>query len=711
MSGPPKKIVVLAAIMIALATSVLFWPAVRNDFVNLDDLDYVTNNHPVQSGLTLRTIQWAFTHTVSCNWHPLTLLSHALDCQLYGLQPWGHHLTSVLLHAANAALLYLLLYRLTGALWRSLFISLLFAWHPLRVESVAWVSERKDVLCGFFWLLTLLVYVEFVERKNAQNCRVKFFYGLTLIAFAFALMSKPMAVTLPFVLLLLDFWPLKRVPEFKFQRATLLPLVREKIPFFALAAVMSGVAFIVQRNGKAMGTLENLPFGLRTANALVSYLDYLAKFFCPVNLAVYYPYSHHLSWALVLAAGIILPAVSVLVWHLRVRSPYLLFGWFWFLGVLVPVIGLVQVGSQAMADRYTYLPSIGLFVALVWGLCELVSQNILLRNLLVAAGIFTLAGCWTLTRDQISFWHDGVTLFDHSLAVTVDNAIARNSLGDALVLAGRSGEAIRNLQVAVRLDPDLPELHNNLGNLLALQNHQDEAFAEFQTALRLEPDYADAHFNFGNALLARQRTDEAITEFQGAVRSDPDDRDAHYKLGNIFAAQNRLDAAIAEFQAAIRIAPDFLEARNNLGSLLTRAGQTDAAIAQFQETLRRKPDYAEAHYNLGLALMKLSHFDGAIGEFQLVTQLAPKFVPAYYSLGLAMEKSGRADAAAAEFETVIGMKPDHAAAHEKLGIILAASGKTDAAIAEFQEAVRLKPDYTEARTNLARALQIRNATP
>ncbi|HTB82592.1 MAG TPA: tetratricopeptide repeat protein [Candidatus Sulfotelmatobacter sp.] len=699
------------AILLAIATLALFWPATRNDFVNYDDPDYVTSNSHVQSGLKLQTFEWAFTGTVSCNWHPLTLLSHALDCQLYGLQPRGHHLTSVLLHAANAALLYLFLQRLTGSPWRSLFASLLFAWHPLRVESVAWIAERKDVLCGFFWLLTLLAYVGFVARKNTENSRAKCFYGLALLTYAFALLSKPMAVTLPFVLLLLDFWPLKRISELKFQTPNLPAIVREKIPFFFLAAVMSTVAFIVQRNGQAMQTFENLPFSLRVANALVAYVEYLGKFFCPENLAIYYPYSRNLPWALVLSAGLVLLAVSTLAWRARGRFPYFLFGWLWFLGTLVPVIGLVQVGSQAMADRYTYLPSIGLLVGLIWGLNELVSRKIILRNIIFAAAIPTLAGCWILTRQQISFWRDGETLFTHALAVTEDNAAARNGLGFALVKKGRLDEAMPEFTDAIRIAPDFVEPHNNLGNLFALQNRPAEAFAEFQTALQLKPDYADAHFNFGNALLAQDRADEAAAEFQAAARLNPDDREAHYKLGNIFAAQNSVEGAIAEFQAAVRIAPDYFEARNNLGSLLMRAGQTDAAIAQFQETIRRKPDYAEAHYNLGLALMKVSRFEGAISEFQVVTRLAPKFVPAYYSLGLALEKSGRADAAGAEFQTVIGMKPDHAAAHDKLGIILAASGKTDAAIAEFQEAVRLKPDYGEAQTNLARALQIRNATP
>ena len=707
----------LLAFVLGLTTFALFWPATGNDFVNFDDMDYVTTNHQVQSGLTWRTVQWAFTHTVSCNWHPLALLSHALDCQLYGLQPWGHHLTSVLLHAANAVLFFLLLHRLTGSLWRSLFAGLLFAWHPLRVESVVWISERKDVLCGFFWLLTLLTYVRFTELSTpsspgsgaTRSSKAKVFYSLTLAMFACALMSKPMAVTLPFVLLLLDFWPLKRVATEGWRAAGNKKLVFEKVPFFILAAVISGIAFIVQHNGKATQTLEHLPFGPRITNALVSYLDYIAKLFFPVNLAIYYPHAASLSWALVLAAVIILAGVSVLAWRNRSRFPYLLVGWFWFLGVLVPVIGLVQVGAQAMADRYTYLPSLGLLMALIWGLSELVSHKIVLRYILVGCGICALAGCWVLTRQQISYWHDGVTLFEHSLAVTADNAVARNTLGSALVLAGRNEEALHDFEAAIRLTPDYPELHNNYGNLLALQGRQDEAFAEFQTALKLKPDYADAHFNYGNALLSRQRTVEAIAEFQTVLRVDPDDREAYYKLGNIFAAQNRLDDAIAEFQEAVRIAPDFCEARNNLGSLLNRAGQTDAAIAQFQAAIRYRPGYTEAHYNLGLALMKASQLDGAIEEFQTAARLTPDFVPAHYSLGLALEKAGRAEDAAAEFQTVIKLKPDNAAAHDKLGIILAGAGKLDAAIAEFQEAVRLKPDYAEAQANLVRALAARSA--
>jgi tetratricopeptide (TPR) repeat protein len=711
MPASRKNSVWLPAVLIALATFALFWPATRNGFVNYDDPDYVTSSIHVQAGLTAQTFQWAFTHTVSGNWHPLTLLSHAFDCQLYGLQPRGHHLTSILLHGINAALLFLLLRRLTSALWRSLFVALFFAWHPLRVESVAWIAERKDVLCGFFWLLALLAWTEFVERKNAQNSRAKFFYGATLLAFTLALLSKPMAVTLPFVLLLLDFWPLKRMTDFKFKTPELPPLVREKIPFFLLALVMSAVAFLAQLNGDAVQSLGKLPFGLRAANALVAYADYLGKIFWPADLSIFYPHPGHLPWPPVLLAGIFLAAVSVIVWRARGRFPFLLSGWFWFLGVLVPVIGLVQVGSQAMADRYTYLPSVGVFVISVWGAHELAAGKSFLRKIFFVGGIFALAGCWILTRQQIGYWRDSETLFTHALAVTADNAIARNGLGFALVKQGRLAEAAPDFADAIRLSPDYVEPHNNLGNLLALQNRTDDAIAEFQTALRLRPNYADAHFNYGNALLAQHRGDEAIAQFQAAAQLNPDDYEAHYKLGNLFVSQNRIADAITEFQEAVRISPDYFEAHNNLGNLLARIGRMDAASAQFQEAIRRKPDYAEAHYNLGLMRIKTSRLDEAIEEFQTVTRLAPEFVPAHYSLGLALEKSGLADAAAAEFQIVIKLKPDHAAAHNRLGAILAVSGKQDAAIAEFQEAVRLKPDFSEALTNLARALQIKQPGP
>ena len=596
----------LLAVLLVLATVALYWPAMRCGFINLDDPDCVTENHHIQGGLTWEGVKWAFSDTEQhAYWAPLTWLSHEVACQFFGLNPWGHHLINVLLHAANTALVFLVFRRLTGATWRSLMLAALFGWHPLRVESVAWVTERADVLSTLFWMLALLAYASYAQKSevrgqksgtnlpNPKSFLLVPFYWLSLFFFALGLMSKAMLVTMPFVLLLLDWWPLERLRSGSVWR-----LVREKIPFFALASVMSVVTFMAQKQGGAVRSVEYLPLGARVGNALISYCRYLGKMFWPTDLAVFYPHPWYWPLGKVLLAGMILSSISVLLFVKRSRYPYSLMGWLWFVGTLVPVIGLVQVGGQAMADRFTYVPSLGVLILSVWGAYELVRGWHYRAIAFLVAGSMAIAFCLALTRQQLGYWKDSEILFRHTVEVTKNNYIAYNNIGDALLNKGQTDEAMRQFQEAIRINPDDAEAHYNLGVALFKKNQPGEAVSQFQEAIRIKPNYAQARNNLGTALVSQGQTDNAVSQFQEALRLNPDYAEAHYNLGVALFNQGQAGNAVSQFQEAIRLKPDYAEAHYNLGVVLLKQGQTDGAISQFQEAIRLKPDIAGAQSNL-----------------------------------------------------------------------------------------------------------------
>jgi len=627
----------LVAAVLALVTLTLYWQATHHDFINYDDDEYVTSNIHVQNGLTVENITWAFLHPVSANWHPVTMLSHMLDCQVYGLKPWGHHLTSLMLHVFNTVLVFLLLRRITGALWRSALVAALFAWHPLHVESVAWVAERKDVLSGFFGLLTLFFYIRFAQSET-QNSKSKIqYYLISLFFFALGLMSKAMLVTWPFIMLLLDYWPLRRfeLSTLHSPLSTVLRLVREKIPFFALAAAAIVVTLVAQSG--AILSAENMPLGARVGNALISYCRYLGKMFWPTDLAIFYPHHRYRPLDEVFLAVLFLAGISVLLFVMRRRSPFLLMGWLWFVGTLVPVIGLVQVGGQAMADRYTYLPSLGLFILTIWGAHELARRWRYHVIMLSVAGSAVVILCLGATRQQLGYWQDSETLFGHALAVTEDNYVAHNNLGLALEKKGQTDEAVRQYQEALRLTPGFAEAHNNLGIALQNQGQIDEAMTQFQEALRLEPDNAEIHNNLGAALNQKGQTDEAIGQFQKALRLAPDNSDAHNNLGNALGMTGQTDEAVGQFREALRLNPGFAEAHNNLGIALRQRDQIDEALSQFQEAINLKPNNAEFHNNLGAILYQKGQTDEAIGQFQEALRLNPDYAQARNNLASALE--------------------------------------------------------------------------
>ncbi len=646
----------LIAVLLVLVTIALYWPAMRCDFINYDDPDYVTANPHVQGRLNWEGMRWAFSNTEQASyWAPLMWLSHMLACQFFGLNAWGHHLINVLLHAANTALVFLVFQRMTRATWRSLILAALFGWHPLRVESVAWVTERKDVLSTLFWMLTLFAYAKFVASSRVRDSKSKVWYAVALAMFVFGLMSKAMLVTMPCVLLLLDYWPLER---FKPGRAW--QLVMEKIPFFALAAAAGVVTFVVQKQGGAVKTVGNLPLEARFGNALISYCRYLGKMFWPADLAVFYPHPGYWPLEKVLLAGVFLCGISVLLFRERRRYPVLLMGWLWFVGTLVPVIQLVQSGGQAMADRFTYVPSLGVGILTIWGAYELTGRWRCHKTALAVSGSAAIILCLALTRQQLGYWKDSETLFRHTLEVTENNYLARKVFGDALCEKGRTGEAVSQFQEAIRLKPGYAPAHISLGIALLNQGHADGAISQFQEALRLNPDDARAHNNLGNALDKNGQTGAAISQYQEAIRLKPDDFGARYNLGIALLSQGQTGAAISQFQEAIRFKPDDADARINLGIALFKQGQTGGAISQYQEAIRLKPDDADAHYNLGIALFNQGQTDGAISQYQEAIRLKPDDADARISLGIALLKKGQTHEAISQYQEAIRLKPDDA---------------------------------------------------
>jgi protein O-mannosyl-transferase len=568
---------VLLCLLLACITLGIFWQIGDHQFINYDDPLYVTSNTHVKEGLTGENILWAFTTTAASNWHPLTWLSHMVDVEVFGLSPRGHHLMNVFIHTASALLLFLLLKQFTVPPWKSFFVAALFALHPLHVESVAWVAERKDVLSGFFWSLTLLFYAHYVKHRTLK------FYLLTLFSFVVGLLTKPMLVTSPLVMILMDYWPLNRFQSEDIPRAigglnrayeTLLTLLKEKIPFFLLSLLSAGVTIYAQKSGGTISFLESVPLTSRIGNALVAYATYIGKTIWPQDLAFLYPFPLSLPLWRVFASCVMLILVTIATIHLRRQKPYLLVGWLWFLITLVPVIGFIQVGSQSMADRYTYIPLIGLFIMASWGVPDL------LRGLRYRSAILVTLSCVVIfalaltTWRQLGYWKDNISLYRHTLDVTSNNYIILNNLGIALAERGEMDAAIQAYQEALRIWPRSVKAHVNLGAALAGQGKLDEAISHYSEALRLKPDDALARTNWTKALnnmgveaAQRGRMDEAIHYFNEALRIDPEFVDGHFNLGITLARLNRVDEAAEQFVYVLRSTPDSAEARNWLRRL------------------------------------------------------------------------------------------------------------------------------------------------
>ena len=600
------------ATALAIVTLAIYAQVVGHYFITLDDPTYIQENPMVNRGITGAGLAWAFTTFHATNWHPLTWISHMIDCQLFGMNAGRHLLVNALIHATNTLLVFWFLLRTTHARWPSALVAALFALHPLHVESVAWVSERKDTLSTFFGLLSLIAYVGYAKAPSISR------YAWVAITLALGLLAKPMLVTWPFVMLLLDYWPLGRLagPVAKEHRRSashreaatgIASLVWEKLPLFALVAASAIITFVAQSHGGAVRTFTDAPVGLRLSNALVSYAKYLLLTFWPNDLAVYYPF----AWAgipawQIIGAALVVIGITAFCFSQRKLRPYLIVGWFWFLGTLVPVIGLVQVGGQIMADRYFYIPSIGLFIALVFGLTDIATRWRVAPLLRAGIAVGVLLILATVTNAQIHRWRDSFTLFEHTLVVTPPNLRIENSLALAMGANGR----------------------------------YDEAAAHFERTLQIDPNFYDGLVGMGVTRAFQGRIPEAIGYFQAAIRSQSDAPKAHVQLALALWKENNDQAALEEMQRASQLAPEDASIRADLGLALELVGRIPEAIEQLHEALRMNPNSAEAHSNLGLALLASGKAQESIPEFELALRLKPELKGAADNLRRAQSQLG-----------------------------------------------------------------------
>ena len=601
--GRPDLLILLG---LAVMTFAIYAQVISHQFITLDDPTYIQENPIVNRGITGAGIAWAFTTFHATNWHPLTWISHMIDCQLFGTNAGRHLLVNALIHVANTLLVFWFLLRSTHARWPSALVAALFALHPLHVESVAWVSERKDTLSTFFGLLSLVAYVRFTEAPSKSR------YVWTAVSLVLGLLAKPMLVTWPFVMLLLDYWPLHRFNGQPARRSlgeggwsAVRGLVVEKIPLFALAAASAIMTLIAQSRGGAVRTLAHDPVTLRLSNALVSYAKYLLLTFWPNDLAVYYPFAGIAAWQII-GAAFLLIGITALCFFQRKNRPYVIVGWLWFLGTLVPVIGFVQVGGQDMADRYFYIPSIGLFIAIVFGLADIAGSWRVTPLLSAGIGAGILLILATLTNAQIQRWRNSFTLFEHTLAVTPPNL----------------------------------RIEHNLGLAFGVSDRYDEAAAHFERALQIDPNFYDGLVVMGVTRAHQGRVPEAIEYFQAAIRSQPDTPKAHVQLAHALWTQNRDQEALEEMRRALQFAPKDADILADLGLALALAGRVPEAIDQLHEALRLNPNNAEAHGNLGLALLASGKARESIPEFETALRLKPELTGAADNLRRAQAQLG-----------------------------------------------------------------------
>ena len=535
-----KSFVLSIYLALLISTLLVFWQVRNFDFTNYDDDLYVYENSHVLNGLTTDAISWAFTTSQASNWHPLTWFSLMLDCQLLGPNPGRIHLINLLLHIANTLLLFAVLKKMTGSLWPSAFVAAAFALHPMHVESVAWITERKDVLSTLFWILTIAAYYRYIKRPGIAR------YLLTLLVFALGLMIKPMLVTLPFVFLLLDYWPLNRIGRFNWK--IIYSLVWEKIPFFALAAVSSIITFLVQRTSGAMVGINTLSFNKRVANVFLSYVQYISKMFWPSNLAVSYPFNAgSIPFGQAAICALLLLVISFFVVRLGRSQKYLPMGWFWFVITFIPVIGIVQVGGQAYADRYTYIPYIGLFIMLAWGLPQFLSKLPQRKIILGVSMVIVLTTLGICAHRQVSYWKNSLTLFSHALAVTQNNCLAYNNIGLAYNDIGRTAEAIDAYKQAIKIKPNYESAYNNLGVVYGNLGRGIDSIDAYKQAIKFKPDYAMAYYNLGLACGNLHRWSEAMDALKQAVKIKPDLAEGYYNLGYVYLVTGDKKSALAEY--------------------------------------------------------------------------------------------------------------------------------------------------------------------
>ncbi len=652
--------VILICLLLALSTLTVYWQVRDHGFINLDDDVYIFNNSTVSKGLTYEGVKCAFsscaiTEGISL-WHPLTWVSLMTDYQLYGLKPGGYHITNLLLHVANTILLFLVLNRMTHAVWRSAFVAALFALHPLHVESVAWITERKDVLSAFFFFATILAYAHYIKKTT------KLTYFIIIVLFALGLMAKSMLVTLPFVLLLLDYWPLDRFSPALTEKASqpvhdsvqenknhkkhahrkkpvtvsnaamghsspgrgkpsITALVLEKVPLFFLTVIFSLITYYYHQKTDAI--TYSTPLITRLGNAITSYATYILKTFWPAKLAVFYPYPDQLPWWLIIVSLTTLGIVTYIAILLRSRMPYLIVGWLWYLGTLVPVIGIIQVGNQAMADRYTYIPLIGLFIMITWGVYDLAKNRDKTKILMPLSATLVITAIAVLSWIQIGHWKNSLTLFRHSINVTKDNYIIINNIGVTLIENGKKDEGETYLKESLKIKPDYPQSNYGLGYVLMQKGNIIEAEKYLREALRTKPDYAYAHAKLGALLSSKGKDEEAEKHLREALRIKPDFPEAQNSLGIALKNQGKLQESVNLYKEAIRANQGNPAAYFNQGNALVSQGRLDEGIASFREALRIKPDYTKAMVHLGSALLLQGKSEEAIIHFKRALSLDP----------------------------------------------------------------------------------------
>ncbi|HUN53846.1 MAG TPA: tetratricopeptide repeat protein [Smithella sp.] len=652
-SDRQKLIVYLSLTVITFA---VFWQVNLYDFINFDDPLYVTDNSHIQSGITLSGICWAFATTYADSlWHPLIWLSLMLDHQLFGLNAGGYHITNLILHILSTLLLFWLFCRMTGTIWKSAFVAAFFAVHPMHVESVAWIAERKDVLSAFFWMLTLCLYVYYTEKPITRR------YLPVLMSFACALMSKPMVVTLPVVMILLDYWPLKR---FEFGDGHCFSWqLKEKIPFFILSALFSVITIYTQYNP----SVKHFPFSLRIANASVSFVSYLEKTLWPRDLAVFYPYPAYISPGQFLGAALLIIVISVLVIAAVKRRPYLFVGWLWYAITLLPVIGIVQSGEQAMANRYHYLPAIGIAVMLAWGFPLFFTHQNLRKKILFPLGALFIAVLSCITWQQCSYWQNSIKLWNYNLRITKNNALAHNNLGLALFTDGKIKEAIDHYNKAIVLIQDNALFYNNRANSYAALDQYKPAIADYHVAIRLNPDFAEAYYNLGIIHIKLGLNQKAVDYFSKAIHLRPDDPSYYSDRGIAYAKLGQYELALKDYNQAIRLKPADADFYNIRGAANQSLFRYQDAINDFNEALRLKPNDAGFFYNRGIAYFKMSRFQSAIDDFNQALRLKPDYAEAFNNRGGVYFKLRRYQSAVKDFNEAIRLKPDYADAYNNRG--------------------------------------------
>ncbi len=715
---------VLIIFFLCAITLAVFLQVRHFDFLNYDDPAYVTANPYILRGFSPEGLQWVWTSVVCANWHPLTMLTHMMDVRLYGLWAGGHHLSNVFFHLLNAILLFLALYKMTGGLWKSAFVAAIFAIPPLHVESGAWISERKDVLSGMFFMLTLLAYTKYVKAVGAGfKPAPTAFYFLTIIFFALGLMSKSMLVTVPCVLLLLDYWPFRRIES----KAVIPRLVFEKISFFVLSFIASIAALHTQQG--ALARLDYLPFKLRLANALVSYIRYLEKIFWPKELVVVYSHpGADLSFALVLLSVFLLALISFYAFYNAKRHPYFVVGWLWFLGTLVPVIGLIQVGTQAMADRYSYIPMIGFLIAMIWTVDALLMNWQFGRKILSIAGIAIIGLLIPVSHRQVSYWRSSADVFSHAAKATPNNVNAFHGLAMALDAKGDFEGAKRYLFQALGVNPRFAPAGLSLAGLFAKQGKMEEAIRYLQNTFEVDPHNEKAQFNLGSLYYQQKKYKEALFYYSKILEDLPNDARAHFYVGSVLEDQGKTEAALEHFKKSLAGSPDYPLSNYHLALILARQEQWGKAIPHFLKAIKTDllqedaghdfkvggilnfteryaiyPEAAEVESALADTYRRMGNLKEAASHFLKAIEKNPDYAPAHYGLGSVFAAQGETELALEQFQSALKLKPDYFEVYSDLAILLKRKGKLDEAIHFYKKALAIKPDDPNIHYNLANA--------